>query len=101
LPQVELALEQVRYEAKRRPSGSGRASACRHRSSFPAGEVVASDNPEKKFTLQMLGAVAEYEHAKIIERTTRGRLSKCLGPKCFNEDREGTGELLCIRRLPT
>jgi DNA invertase Pin-like site-specific DNA recombinase len=35
-----------------------------------------ADNPENKFTLQMLGAVAEYEHAKIIERTTRGRLHR-------------------------
>jgi site-specific DNA recombinase len=35
-----------------------------------------ADNPENKFTLQMLGAVAEYEHAKIIERTSRGRLHR-------------------------
>jgi site-specific DNA recombinase len=35
-----------------------------------------ADNPENKFTLQMLGAVAEYEHAKIIERTTRGQLHR-------------------------
>jgi site-specific DNA recombinase len=35
-----------------------------------------ADNPENKFTLQMLGVVAEYEHAKIIERTTRGRLHR-------------------------
>jgi site-specific DNA recombinase len=34
------------------------------------------NNPENKFTLQMLGVVAEYEHAKIIERTTRGRLHR-------------------------
>ncbi len=35
-----------------------------------------ADNPENKFTLQMLGVVAEYEHAKIIERTSRGRLHR-------------------------
>src|SRR5258708_1247655 len=35
-----------------------------------------ADNPENKFTLQMLGVVAEYEHAKIIKRTTRGRLHR-------------------------
>ena len=34
------------------------------------------NNPENKFTLQMLGVVAEYEHAKIIGRTTRGRLHR-------------------------
>jgi site-specific DNA recombinase len=31
-------------------------------------------NPENKLTLQMLGIFSEYERAKIIERTTRGRL---------------------------
>jgi site-specific DNA recombinase len=31
-------------------------------------------NPENKLTLTMLGAFAEFERAKIIERTTRGRL---------------------------
>lgn len=30
-------------------------------------------NPENKFTLTVLGAVAELERAKIIERTSRGR----------------------------
>ena len=30
-------------------------------------------NPENHFTLQILGSVAEFERAKIIERTTRGR----------------------------
>ena len=33
-------------------------------------------NPENKMTLQMLGVFAEYERAKIIERTTRGRLHR-------------------------
>jgi hypothetical protein len=33
------------------------------------------DIPENKFTVTVLGAVAEFERAKIIERTTRGRLS--------------------------
>jgi site-specific DNA recombinase len=31
------------------------------------------ENPENKFTLTVLGAVAELERAKIIERATRGR----------------------------
>jgi DNA invertase Pin-like site-specific DNA recombinase len=30
-------------------------------------------NPENQFTLQILGAVSEFEHAKILERTTRGK----------------------------
>jgi site-specific DNA recombinase len=30
-------------------------------------------NPENNFTLTVLGAVAEYERAKIIERTSRGK----------------------------
>jgi site-specific DNA recombinase len=34
------------------------------------------DIPENKFTVTVLGAVAELERAKIIERTTRGRLHK-------------------------
>jgi site-specific DNA recombinase len=34
------------------------------------------DLPENKFTVTVLGAVAEFERAKIIERTTRGRLHK-------------------------
>jgi len=29
-------------------------------------------NPQNKMTLQMLGVISEYEHAKIIERMTRG-----------------------------
>jgi DNA invertase Pin-like site-specific DNA recombinase len=33
-------------------------------------------NPENKLTLTMLGAFAEFEQAKIIERTTRGRLHR-------------------------
>ena len=33
-------------------------------------------NPENKLTLQMLGIFSEYERAKIIERTTRGRLHR-------------------------
>jgi site-specific DNA recombinase len=33
-------------------------------------------NPENKFTLTVLGAVAELERAKIIERTTRGKLHR-------------------------
>lgn len=33
-------------------------------------------NPENKFTLTVLGAVAELERAKIIERSTRGKLHK-------------------------
>jgi site-specific DNA recombinase len=33
-------------------------------------------NPENKLTLQMLGVFSEYERAKIIERTTRGRLHR-------------------------
>lgn len=33
-------------------------------------------NPENKFTLTVLGAVAELERAKIIERTSRGRQLK-------------------------
>src|SRR4029077_453830 len=32
--------------------------------------------PENKLTLQMLGIFSEYERAKIIERTTRGRLHR-------------------------
>jgi site-specific DNA recombinase len=34
------------------------------------------ENPENKLTLNMLGIFSEYERAKIIERTTRGRLHK-------------------------
>jgi site-specific DNA recombinase len=34
------------------------------------------DLPENKFTVTVLGAVAEFERAKIMERTTRGRLHK-------------------------
>ncbi len=33
-----------------------------------------SDDPEEKLLLQMQGIIAEYERAKIIERTRRGRL---------------------------
>lgn len=33
-------------------------------------------NPENKLTLTMLGAFAEFERARIIERTTRGRLRR-------------------------
>jgi site-specific DNA recombinase len=33
-------------------------------------------NPENKLTLTMLGAFAEYERAKIMERMTRGRLHR-------------------------
>ena len=33
-------------------------------------------NPENKLTLTMLGAFAEFERAKIIERTMRGRLHR-------------------------
>jgi site-specific DNA recombinase len=33
-------------------------------------------NPQNKMTLQMLGVISEYEHAKIIERMTRGRLHR-------------------------
>ena len=33
-------------------------------------------NPENKLTLTMLGAFSEFERAKIIERTTRGRLHR-------------------------
>ncbi len=33
-----------------------------------------SDDPEEKLLLQMQGVIAEYERAKIIERTRRGRL---------------------------
>jgi DNA invertase Pin-like site-specific DNA recombinase len=34
------------------------------------------ENPENKLTLNLLGLFSEYERAKIIERTTRGRLHK-------------------------
>jgi DNA invertase Pin-like site-specific DNA recombinase len=34
------------------------------------------DNPQNKLTLQMLGVISEYEHAKIIGRMTRGRLHR-------------------------
>ena len=34
------------------------------------------NNPENKFTVTVLGAVAELERVKIIERTTRGRLHR-------------------------
>jgi site-specific DNA recombinase len=33
-------------------------------------------NPENKLTLTMLGAFSEFERAKIVERTTRGRLHR-------------------------
>jgi site-specific DNA recombinase len=32
-----------------------------------------ANNPEKTFTLTVMGAVAQFERAKIIERTTRGK----------------------------
>jgi len=35
-----------------------------------------SDDPEEQLLLQMQGIIAEYERAKIIERTRRGRLFK-------------------------
>jgi site-specific DNA recombinase len=34
------------------------------------------ENPENKLTLTMLGAFAEYERSKIMERTERGRLHR-------------------------
>jgi site-specific DNA recombinase len=34
------------------------------------------NNPENHLTLTMLGAIAEFERAKIIERTTRGKLHR-------------------------
>jgi site-specific DNA recombinase len=37
---------------------------------------LSVNNPENKFTVTVLGAVAESERAKIIERTTRGRLHR-------------------------
>ena len=36
-------------------------------------------NPENKLTLTMLGAFSEFERAKIIERTTRGRCALYAG----------------------
>jgi site-specific DNA recombinase len=35
-----------------------------------------SDDPEEQLLLQMQGVIAEYERAKIVERTRRGRLFK-------------------------
>jgi site-specific DNA recombinase len=35
-----------------------------------------SDDPEEKLLIQMQGIIAEYERAKIMERTRRGRLFK-------------------------
>jgi site-specific DNA recombinase len=35
-----------------------------------------SDDPEEKLLLQMQGVIAEYERAKILERTRRGKLFK-------------------------
>lgn len=37
------------------------------------------NNPENKFTLQIFGAVDEFERAKIIERTQRGKQHKLAG----------------------
>ena len=34
------------------------------------------ENPENRFSLTVMGAVAAFERAKIIERTTRGRLHR-------------------------
>ena len=34
------------------------------------------ENPENKFALTVMGAANEFERAKIIERTTRGRLHR-------------------------
>jgi site-specific DNA recombinase len=48
----------------------------------------------------MLGAVAEYEHAKIIERTTRGRLHRLR-----QGEMTGNGHLIFgydyVRKTPT
>jgi site-specific DNA recombinase len=61
------------------------------------------NNPENKFTVTVLGAVAELERAKIIERTTRGRLHRLrmgelssnghriYGYQLYEEDRDRTG----------
>ena len=54
------------------------------------------DLPENKFTVTVLGAVAEFERAKIIERTTRGRwhllernLPGCQRPQCKQHKNQG------------
>jgi DNA invertase Pin-like site-specific DNA recombinase len=43
------------------------------------------ENPENRFTLQVLGAVAQFERAKIIERTRRGALHHVRAGKLISQ----------------
>ena len=45
----------------------------RHKKQIVIGGKDYVDNPENKFTLTVFGAMSEYERAKIIERSMRGR----------------------------
>jgi site-specific DNA recombinase len=49
------------------------AEILRHKKQIIINGVDYIHNPENKFTLTVLGAVAELERAKIIERATRGK----------------------------
>src|SRR5215831_7422851 len=46
----------------------------KHRKKIIIAGKDYEENPENKFALTVMGAAAEFERAKIIERTTRGRL---------------------------
>jgi DNA invertase Pin-like site-specific DNA recombinase len=48
----------------------------KHRKQIIINGKDYEQNPENKLTLTMLGAFAEYERAKIMERMTRGRLHR-------------------------
>jgi DNA invertase Pin-like site-specific DNA recombinase len=48
----------------------------KHRKQLVINGKDYEKNPENKFTLTVLGAVAELERAKIIERVTRGKQLK-------------------------
>jgi Resolvase, N terminal domain len=58
------------------------------------------DLPENKFTVTVLGAVAEFERAKIIERTTRGRLPEASGALDVDSVTEVTGVVLADAMSP-
>lgn len=45
----------------------------RHKKQIVIGGKSYIDNPENKFALTVFGAMSEYERAKIIERSMRGR----------------------------
>jgi site-specific DNA recombinase len=57
-------------------SGSSVGEPLKHGKQIAINGKDYEQNPENKLTLTMLGAFAEFERAKIIERATRGRLHR-------------------------